>query len=508
MGRNVFNITTEIKFWIISIVMLVIKLIAAYSTNLGNDEVYYVLYARYPALSHFDHPLMVGLMVQLSTINLLLENEVFIRLGPIVLSLITSWILYKTVLRIAGEIQGLFVVIIYHTSIYFSIISGLFVMPDAPQICFLACALNQALFITEQRTEPVPKNWLLFGLFVGLATLSKYTSLFFWPGIILSVALFKPRRLLNPWLYLAIIITIICLTPIIWWNLQNNFHSFNFHGNRIISQTIIRWDFFFRELGGQIAYQSPIAFLLMVTGIIRFKSVMTRIGRGRTLLLNILFSPLIVIFLLVSLTRATLPHWSGPAYLTALITGAVWVSQAKEIFKKLAYAGLILTILVILLSPAIINTGLFSEKIQPKNDATLDMFGWDQAVKSFSKELPGIGPENAVFACSNWFPAAHFYHYLAEPFGMKLYVNGTINNTHKFFEINQKNSFVPTGFNLVFLSHSRYSKMNFENLTPLFEVVHEVDSIPIMRNEKVAGYFYYCLLENTLRKINPNEFNL
>jgi len=32
--------------------------------ELGNDEVYYLTYARFPDLSHFDHPPMVGLVIQ------------------------------------------------------------------------------------------------------------------------------------------------------------------------------------------------------------------------------------------------------------------------------------------------------------------------------------------------------------------------------------------------------------------------------------------------------------
>ncbi|MCK9271867.1 MAG: hypothetical protein M0P50_15635, partial [Bacteroidales bacterium] len=37
--------------------------------ELGNDEVYYWTYARYPALSHFDHPPMVGFFIQAFSFN-------------------------------------------------------------------------------------------------------------------------------------------------------------------------------------------------------------------------------------------------------------------------------------------------------------------------------------------------------------------------------------------------------------------------------------------------------
>lgn len=42
--------------WLLLAVSALTRLLTAAFTGLGNDEVYYINYALYPDLSHFDHP--------------------------------------------------------------------------------------------------------------------------------------------------------------------------------------------------------------------------------------------------------------------------------------------------------------------------------------------------------------------------------------------------------------------------------------------------------------------
>ena len=60
----------------------------------GNDEVYYRLYALFPDWSHFDHPGMVGWMIQLFTLNLAWDSELAIRMASIVLGTVNIWLMY------------------------------------------------------------------------------------------------------------------------------------------------------------------------------------------------------------------------------------------------------------------------------------------------------------------------------------------------------------------------------------------------------------------------------
>ena len=65
------------RLYYLAVISLILRMIIAGFTELGNDEVYYRLYALYPDWSHFDHPLMIGLVMQLFSFNLALDIELF-----------------------------------------------------------------------------------------------------------------------------------------------------------------------------------------------------------------------------------------------------------------------------------------------------------------------------------------------------------------------------------------------------------------------------------------------
>ncbi|PIY30880.1 MAG: hypothetical protein COZ08_10410, partial [Bacteroidetes bacterium CG_4_10_14_3_um_filter_42_6] len=104
--------------------------------ELGNDEVYYRLYAMYPDWSHFDHPLMVGSVIQFFSLNLLFTNELFIRMGSIVFGTINLWLMFQIGKTIRDERTGFIAALLYTSSVYGFIITGIFILPDTPQGLF------------------------------------------------------------------------------------------------------------------------------------------------------------------------------------------------------------------------------------------------------------------------------------------------------------------------------------------------------------------------------------
>lgn len=69
----------------------VVKLLVAIYLPLGNDEVYYLLYARYPDYHYYDHPLLIGWLLKVFSLNFLVESVLFYRLFALVLSAITPF---------------------------------------------------------------------------------------------------------------------------------------------------------------------------------------------------------------------------------------------------------------------------------------------------------------------------------------------------------------------------------------------------------------------------------
>ncbi|MGC5183992.1 glycosyltransferase family 39 protein, partial [Escherichia coli] len=63
-------------------------------------------------------------------------------------------------------------------------------------------------------------TWLVLGLLIGLAALCKVHGLFLWIGFGLFILIKRRSWLLNPRLYVAGIISVCCLLPILYWNIR------------------------------------------------------------------------------------------------------------------------------------------------------------------------------------------------------------------------------------------------------------------------------------------------
>ena len=82
------------KLGLLVIISTLIRLVLADFTGLGNDEVYYWTYAKFPDWSHFDHPPMVGFFQQIFSLNLLFDSELALRLGFVVAGSLSTILLY------------------------------------------------------------------------------------------------------------------------------------------------------------------------------------------------------------------------------------------------------------------------------------------------------------------------------------------------------------------------------------------------------------------------------
>jgi len=304
------------------VISLIVRALLAGVLELGNDEVYYWTYALYPDLSHFDHPPMVGYIIQLFSLNLLFDHEFFLRLGSIIFGAINTWIIFLIGRQLKDSITGLYAALLYNTSVYGFIITGIFILPDTPQLFFWMFSI---LFISksllaDEITSSAKKNMIIVGIFVGLAMISKYTSIFIWIGVIGYILLYDRKWLKEKSFYIALLLSLIIFSPVIWWNIQNDFISFVFQSGRIaVVDIMVRFDYILMEILGEILYNNPVNYVLILLALISVfngKKIL-KLKFVRFLLLVSL--PLICVFIIFSLFRRTLPHWSAPAYTTLIL---------------------------------------------------------------------------------------------------------------------------------------------------------------------------------------------
>jgi hypothetical protein len=510
MLSNPKNIQRLLIFTIVASVA--IRGFLAWMLELGNDEVYYWTYALYPDLSHFDHPPMVGIMIQAFSFNLFFDSELFVRMSSVVLGGVNTWLIFLIGKLLKDQLTGLFAALLYNTSVYCFVIAGIFILPDTPQLFFWLASLFMLLVIlpTEEITKKSRTGILVAGLLIGLAMLSKYTSVFLWFGAGLYI-LFYNRAWLKRWeLYLSPIISFLVFLPVIIWNIQNQFISFTFQSERVgFFGSGLRFDYFFTELLGQILYNNPVNFLIILFALVAFWRNKFNLNSGKLRLLLLTSLPLIFLFLFFALFRRTLPHWTGPAYLGLIVIAAAWLAGKVErkseeflIPKVIKFAGGIL-LFVLLLGVIHIKTGVFSfpDYSNPKklgeNDITLDIYGWQQFADKFEVQrnqdiASGLMPEGAPIISHRWFPAAHLDYYVAQPNGIDLLGIGSLDQVHKYAWINRERQQLQLGSDAWFITSSR----DFQNPEPLygnnFSEIEDPEIIKIYKGEKhVENFFVY-----------------
>ena len=151
----------------------VIRCIVASTVELGNDEVYYRIYATDIQWNYFDHPPMVAWLIRTTTINLYFDAEFFIRLGAILSAAVTTWLFYLSGKKIGTAQTGFYAAAIYTATLYGSIIAGTFILPDSPQMVCWAGSLYLLIFITDSKSigKTKKRKLVLFGLVTGLGML-------------------------------------------------------------------------------------------------------------------------------------------------------------------------------------------------------------------------------------------------------------------------------------------------------------------------------------------------
>lgn len=199
----------------------------------GFDEAYYFLYTQHWDWSYFDHPVMVALTTAVGPWLTGYISPLTLRLGALVLYGLSTGLLYLSGVRLFGPRVGMWGVAIASLCPLFVFSFGLLAAPDNALIFWWSAVMYVAVlefFPMGTPYRPTGKIALM-GLLLGLVCLSKYH------GFILGLSLVgfcltspKHRRaLVSPWTGVALVLFVLVLTPLLYWNTQHDWLSFSFH---------------------------------------------------------------------------------------------------------------------------------------------------------------------------------------------------------------------------------------------------------------------------------------
>lgn len=322
---------------------LVIHLLCMTQACLLVEEAYYWNYAQHLDFSYLDHPPMVALLIKLFT-TLLGTSEFSVRVASLLCWCVTALFSYKLSEQFTPG-SGKYALLSLAVLPFF-FFQSIIITPDVPLItCWSASLyyLYGALHLNRAR------NWYWAGVWLGLGMLSKYTISLLGLTCFVYVLSLPPYRF---WLrrkepYIAILITVLLFTPVIYWNATHEWVSFIFQSSRRFSSLTsinthhLIWIIFF--------FITPLG-LYGLWELIRHNSTADK--KTRTFSLFFTLIPL-GFFILYSLNHEVNFNWTGPLFLALIpwlsfliatkpATKALWIVNALSLL--MIYSGLLLTV--------------------------------------------------------------------------------------------------------------------------------------------------------------------
>jgi hypothetical protein len=371
--------------WAIILAFLLIRLSLMFGLGLGVDEAYTLANSQSLALSYFDHPPLHQWIAQASLT--LFGHTPWVRLPFVLMFAGTSWFLFVLTRHLYGGRAARWALVALNLSAFFTVSAGGWVVPDGPLLfCLAAAACEMArLFFPGEEAQRPWKSWLVIGVWVGLAGLSKYSAVLTMVGLFgfLTTSRTHRRWLAHPAPYVAGAIALAILTPVFVWNARNGWLSFAFQSGRGLPEHQVNPSHLLGMIAGQIALLLPWVFIPLVMAL----AAALRSARhdGRAAFLVSLSLPAILVFTIVPLWGARgFPHWPMPGWFFVFPLLGAWLAQGGVPWLRPRVWSLVSGIAFALLIGGVVShaSSGWGRRVWPSvfaaGDPTLESFSWGE----------------------------------------------------------------------------------------------------------------------------------
>ena len=207
--------------------------------------------------------------------------------------------------------------------------------------------------------------WMAMGVFLGLATLTKYYAVLLPLGLLIfALTSAKHRPLLaEPGPYLGAIIAVVLFTPALAWNWQNNWISFGFQSVQRFEDSKVGIAPVLESIGGQALLITPWIWLPLIDAAVR------GFARGpnswRLWLLAIVGTTPVLLFTLAAIWIAPGGHfhWEGIGYLMLFPALAYFIElklrRGDALARRWLFASAATVLLLVPIAASAAATGWF-----------------------------------------------------------------------------------------------------------------------------------------------------
>ena len=393
------------------------------SLGLSVDEAHYALYAAHPDWSYFDHPPLVG-WAQWPLVALDAPTWV-LRLVPELLWLGTAVLVYRLAEQLAtlrnGQ-TGFWAVLSLSLAPLLHVL-GIGLLPDTLLVFWTVLIMWLTLNLMDAHAVQRPWHWLALGMALGLAGLSKYTAILAVPGVVACLLLAHGLRVLgNRWLWAALVVALLLVMPVAYWNYANHWISFTYQANHGAgggwqAMHVLRF----------LVVQALVYGPLLWWGLAGLRHGAAGGARAMLLFFAVPFAVLAVL----SGGGTSLPHWTAPAWVALAPFAGVglvraWNHSRRWVIALIAAAqGLLCAAALGLMLtggyPLMTNTSGQGNAASPSNPFA-DLHGWAQAgdrarVLAAQQGLTSVSVQNWTLASRlGWYARPLPVHVLEDRF--------------------------------------------------------------------------------------------
>jgi membrane-associated phospholipid phosphatase len=314
--------------------------IASGTIDLEKDEAYQWLWSKHLALSYYSKPMGIALLHFLGT-SLWGDTALGIRFFPPLFAAILSVMVLRFFAREVSARAGFWLLLIVTATPLLGIGTILMTIDPPLVLCW-----TWAMIAGWRAAQPAgqTRHWLVVGLAMGLGFLCKYTAvcqIVCW-AIFFALRPAARAHLRRPGPWLALLIFLVCTTPVIIWNAQHGWISaHHVAGNAGLDKrwqptTRYFWDFLFDEAG----LLNPIFFAGALWAMLAFWK--SRHERPLWLYFFCMGAPLFLGYWLYSFHSRILPNWIAPAILPMFCLMVAYWDERRRVAKPFLAIGLAL----------------------------------------------------------------------------------------------------------------------------------------------------------------------
>lgn len=361
--------------------------------------------------------------------------------------------------------------------------------PDVPLLFFWSLSLPLAYKAVKSGEW---YWWLLAGLCSGFAFDSKYTGIFLPAGMLLFLLISKENRkyLLSYKFFLFALAVIVAVSPVIIWNIQNDFISLKYQSaDRAANLSSFKFNpaLFPGFLGSQLLLALP-AFLIAtyISGFLIIKKFFKREKIEEHILFAASFAlPMLFTFTAISFVYWVKINWIMPVFLSATVLAATYLKNDKLIRWQTLFSIVVHIALLVQLIWA---------PVKIKSDDT--WLGWEELANK-TESLEKLNPNDFFFSDNSYKIAAVLNFYLDE----HIYAGNIIDKFAYQFALDNRDLSHLDGLDAIYITSERYRRKNLKSggienlLKQHFQTVFLVDSLVVKDKRGIEirrFYFFDC----------------